>query len=104
MLLYKRVFFRARVEVYAVIAGYIALMMLADPFSYRCSSADPCIGCGFRAGVRLLLSGNIAEGISSNMFVGPMMVFAGLMLLDLLVGFSLRKHYRVHNKSSYSRK
>ena len=66
-------------------------MMFADPFSYACSPANPCIGCGFRTGVWLLLSGNIAEGLSSNIFVGPAVAFLFLALNDLIIGAFLQK-------------
>lgn len=91
-LLYRRDFFQARSVAYALITVYAAVMMFADPFSYACSPTNPCIGCGFRAGVWLLLSGNIAEGLSSNIFVGPAVAFLVLAIIDLFVGLSRRKY------------
>lgn len=84
-LLYSRDFFRARIDVYALIAAYSVVMMYFDPFEYVCSDANPCLGCGFRAGVRLLLDGNIAEGLVSNPLIAPAIVVAFLAVLDLLL-------------------
>lgn len=83
-LLYSRGFFRARVDAYALVAVYSVVMMYFDPFEYACSDANPCLGCGFRAGVRLLLAGNIAEGLASNPLIAPAIVVAFLAVLDLL--------------------
>ena len=84
--LYSRDFFRARVDAYAVVAAYAAGMMLADPFEYACSAANPCLGCGFRTGVWLLLRGHVQEGLASNPLVAPAAVAALVAAIDLLVG------------------
>ena len=85
-LLYSRDFLRARIDAYVVVAVYAAVMMLADPFEYVCSAANPCLGCGFRTGVWLLLGGHVREGLASNPLVAPAAVAALVAAIDLLVG------------------
>ena len=85
-LLYSRDFLRARIDAYAVVAAYAAVMMLADPFEYACSAANPCLGCGFRTGVWLLLGGHVQEGLASNPLVAPAAVAALVAAIDFLVG------------------
>ena len=89
-LLYSRDFLRARIDAYAVVAAYAAVMMLADPFEYTCSDANPCLGCGFRTGVWLLLGGHVREGLASNPLVAPAAVAALVAAIDLLVGATRR--------------
>jgi hypothetical protein len=84
--LYNRDFFRARITAYAVITVYVILLMFFDPFEYACSDANPCLGCGFRTGIWLLLEGHIQEGLSSNSLVAPAAVAALVTVIDLLIG------------------
>ena len=84
-LLYSRDFFRARVDAYALVAAYSVVMMYFDPFEYTCSDANPCLGCGFRAGIQLLLDGHLAEGLARNPLIAPVIAVAFLAVLDLLV-------------------
>ena len=84
--LYSRDFFRARIDAYAIVAVYAAVMMLADPFEYACSDANPCFGCGFRTGIWLLIGGHIQEGISNNPLVAPAAIAALVAVIDLLIG------------------
>ena len=85
-LLYHRDFFHARICAYCFFAVYTFVLFFLDPFSYECSDANPCLGCGFRAGVMLLLQGRAVEGLESNVFVGPAMMAVPLALLDVFVG------------------
>ena len=84
--LYSRDFLRARIDAYVVVTVHAAVMMLADPFEYACSAANPCLGCGFRTGVWLLLGGHVQEGLASNPLVAPAAVAALVAAIDLLVG------------------
>ena len=85
-LLYHRDFFHARICVYCFFVAYAFALFFLDPFSYECSDANPCLGCGFRTGVMLLLQGRVAEGLESNVFVAPAMLAAVLALCDVLMG------------------
>ena len=89
-LLYSRDFLRARIDAYVVVAAYAAVMMLDDPFEYVCSAANPCLGCGFRMGVWLLLGGHVQEGLASNPLVAPAAVATLVAAIDLLVGVARR--------------
>ena len=73
-------FVKARLIVYAVVAAYALVMLLFDPFDYSCGPENPCPGCGFRAGLWLVLTGRISEGLQANFFVGPFLVFAALSI------------------------
>jgi hypothetical protein len=85
-IIYNRDFFHARATTYAVVAAYIAFIMLFDPFEYACSEDNPCPGCGFRTGIWLILAGNITKGFASNPLVAPALIAFALACLDLLVG------------------
>ena len=85
-IIYNRDFFHARATTYAIVAAYIAFMMLFDPLEYACSEANPCLGCGFRTGIWLILAGNITEGFASNPLVAPALIAFTLACLDLLIG------------------
>ena len=63
-------FVKARLIAYAVVAAYALVMLLFDPFDYSCGPENPCPGCGFRAGLWLVLTGRISEGLQANFFVG----------------------------------
>lgn len=85
-LLYHRDFFHARICIYCFFVAYAFVLFFLDPFSYECSDANPCLGCGFRTGVMLLLQGRVVEGLESNIFVMPAMMAALLALLDIFAG------------------
>lgn len=84
--IYSRDFFHARASAYAIIAAYFTVMMFFDPLEYACSEVNPCLGCGFRTGIWLLLGGYVAEGFASNPLVAPAVAAALLAILDLLLG------------------
>lgn len=81
----------ARTTTYTVILTLFMFMMVA-PVHYACStSGEPCLGCGFRTAVRLLLQGDIAGSVISNQLIIPAVVFTCFALIDTLAIFRDRR-------------
>lgn len=98
--IYGHDFFHARASAYAIIAAYSIVMMLFDPLEYACSEVNPCLGCGFRTGIWLLLGGHVAEGFASNPLVVPAVAAVLLAILDLLLG-TVRWAAGMHDRKTH---
>lgn len=81
----------ARTTTYTVILALSMFMMVAHVHYAYSMSGEPCLGCGFRTAVRLLLQGDIAGSVISNQLILPAVVFTCFALIDTLAIFRDRR-------------
>jgi hypothetical protein len=80
--IYGREFSDARLVAYVVAYGMLALSFIL-PIHYACAEGSPCLGCGFREGLSLLVSFDLSAAFAASPLVLPALTVTALALADV---------------------